>query len=214
MRKLKDIRSIDDLKEFILLNKETIKKAALPVTVAAALLFFWAFGGEKKEEIKESQSPAETKEQAESTEEDKGGDIYVDISGCVKEPGVYQVSVGTRIFQVIEEAGGITDGADISSVNRAEEVTDGQKIVIYSKEDISQEGEASESYAQTAEDKVNINKADSSKLQTVPGIGPATAQKIIEYREKNGRFSSIDDLKNVSGIGDKTLENMREYITV
>jgi len=118
--------------------------------------------------------------------------------------------VGTRIFQVIEEAGGITDGADISSVNRAEEVTDGQKIVIYSKEDISQEGEASESYAQTAEDKVNINKADSSKLQTVPGIGPATAQKIIEY----GRFSSVDDLKNVSGIGDKTLENMREYITV
>ena len=61
MRKLKDIRSIDDLKEFILLNKETIKKAALPVTVAAVLLFFWAFGGEKKEEIKESQSPAETK---------------------------------------------------------------------------------------------------------------------------------------------------------
>ena len=111
-------------------------------------------------------------------------------------------------------AGGITDGADISSVNRAEEVTDGQKIVIYSKEDISQEGEASESYAQTAEDKVNINKADSSKLQTVPGIGPATAQKIIEYREKNGRFSSVDELKNVSGIGDKTLENMREYITV
>ena len=74
--------------------------------------------------------------------------------------------------------------ADISSVNRAEEVTDGQKIVIYSKEDISQEGEVSESYGQTAEDKVNINKADSSKLQTVPGIGPATAQKIIEYREK------------------------------
>ena len=67
---------------------------------------------------------------------------------------------------------------------------------------------------QTAEDKVNINKADSSKLQTVPGIGPATAQKIIEYREKNGRFSSVDELKNVSGIGDKTLENMREYITV
>ena len=132
----------------------------------------------------------------------------------MKEPGVYQVSVGTRIFQVIEEAGGITDGADISSINRAEEVTDGQKIVIYSKEDISQEGEASESYSQTAEDKVNINKADSSKLQTVPGIGPATAQKIIEYREKNGRFSSVDELKNVSGIGDKTLENMREYITV
>ena len=87
-------------------------------------------------------------------------------------------------------------------------------VAIYSKEDISQEGEASESYGQTAEDKVNINKADSSKLQTVPGIGPATAQKIIEYREKNGRFSSVDELKNVSGIGDKTLENMREYITV
>lgn len=208
MGNLKDIRSIDDLKEFILLNKEIIKKAALPVTVAAALLFLWAFGGETKTEIKEKN---QTEAQQEEAKEEEGEDIYVDISGCVREPGVYQVAAGTRIFQVIEKAGGTTEEADLTSVNRAEEVVDGQKIVIYP---YSQEEETSESNGRTDDGKVNINEADTDLLQTVPGIGPATAAKIVQYREQNGRFSSVDDLKNVSGIGDKTLENMREYITV
>lgn len=208
MGNLKDIRSIDDLKEFILLNKEIIKKAALPVTVAAALLFLWTFGGESKTEIKEEN---QTEAQQEEAKEEEGEDIYVDISGCVREPGVYQVAAGTRIFQVIEKAGGTTEEADLTSINRAEEVADGQKIVIYP---YSQEEVTSESSGRTDDGKVNINEADTDLLQTVPGIGPATAAKIVQYREQNGRFSSVDDLKNISGIGDKTLENMREYITV
>ena len=113
---------------------------------------------------------------------------------------------------MIERAGGLTDGADTESVNRAEEVADGQKIVIRHMEASSEEESIINSDKSSG--KVNINTADMSELQSVPGIGPATAQKIIEYREHNGKFKSVEDILNVSGIGDKTLENMRPYITV
>ena len=221
MNKLKNIKSLEELKEIILSNKEFIKKAALPLTVVAALLFLWMTGGDGKEEI----SVKESQEQSVKHEESKGEDefdseeigetedIYVDISGCVKEPGVYKVAAGTRIFQVIERAGGLTEGADIESVNRAEEVTDGQKIIINLVGEQKPE-EIGNTYSEEDSDKVNINTADSSRLQAIPGVGPATAQKIIEYREQNGKFKSVEDIKDVSGIGDKTFENMRPYITV
>lgn len=220
MNKLKNINNFEDLKEFVLSNKEFIKKAALPLTVVAALLFLWITGGDGKEEI----SVRTSEEQSTKHEEIKEGDdfdsektgelsdVYVDISGCVENPGVYKVKSGTRIFQVIERAGGLTEGADTESVNRAEEVTDGQKIVIQHSESYTSEEKNTSSDENSG--KVNINTAGLSELQSVPGIGPATAQKIIEYRENNGKFKSVEDITNVSGIGDKTLENMRPYITV
>ncbi len=221
MNKLKNIKSLEELKEIILSNKEFIKKAALPLTVVAALLFLWITGGDGKEEIsvKESQEQSVKHEELKGEDEfdseeiDETEDIYVDISGCVKEPGVYKVAAGTRIFQVIERAGGLTEGADIESVNRAEEVTDGQKIIINLVGEQKPEA-IGNTYSEEDSDKVNINTADSSRLQAIPGVGPATAQKIIEYREQNGKFKSVEDIKNVSGIGDKTFENMRPYITV
>ncbi len=221
MNKLKNIKSLEELKEIILSNKEFIKKAALPLMVVAALLFLWITGGDGKEEIsvKESQEQSVKHEELKGEDEfdseeiDETEDIYVDISGCVKEPGVYKVAAGTRIFQVIERAGGLTEGADIESVNRAEEVTDGQKIIINLVGEQKPEA-IGNTYSEEDSDKVNINTADSSRLQAIPGVGPATAQKIIEYREQNGKFKSVEDIKNVSGIGDKTFENMRPYITV
>ena len=221
MNKLKNIKSLEELKEIILSNKEFIKKPALPLMVVAALLFLWITGGDGKEEIsvKESQEQSVKHEELKGEDEfdseeiDETEDIYVDISGCVKEPGVYKVAAGTRIFQVIERAGGLTEGADIESVNRAEEVTDGQKIIINLVGEQKPEA-IGNTYSEEDSDKVNINTADSSRLQAIPGVGPATAQKIIEYREQNGKFKSVEDIKNVSGIGDKTFENMRPYITV
>lgn len=220
MNNLKNTKNFDDLKELVLSNKELIKKAALPLTVVAALLFFWITGGDSKGELSVKESEEQSAKQEEvkvgddfdSEEAGEAADIYVDISGCVKNPGVYKVEPGTRIFQVIERAGGLTDGADTESVNRAEEVADGQKIVIRHMEASSEEESIINSDKSSG--KVNINTADMSELQSVPGIGPATAQKIIEYREHNGKFKSVEDILNVSGIGDKTLENMRPYITV
>lgn len=212
MNNFLEIRNLDDLKEFIFLHKESIKRAALPVTVAVALLFFWVSGGSNSgDEIQMTTEDPQIIEENKQNGEEKqtSGIIYVDISGCVNNPGVYEFKEGARVFHVIEEAGGLTDDANIDDLNRAEEVLDGQKIIIYSKN-----SDEKSSYEESSSGKININKADSSKLQDIPGVGPATAQKIIEYREQFGAFKTVDDIKNVSGIGEKTFESMKEYITV
>ena len=107
----------------------------------------------------------------------------------------------------------------MTNINRAEFLVDGQKIFIPSLA-VDEDGnviEASAGSASSGADtsgKVNINTADSSQLQTLNGVGPATAQKIIDYRQSNGTFSNIEDIKNVSGIGDKTFEKLKDHITI
>ncbi|MBQ3281843.1 MAG: helix-hairpin-helix domain-containing protein [Eubacterium sp.] len=144
--------------------------------------------------------------------------IYVDVSGCVKDPGVYEVQPGSRIFEVIDKAGGFTKHADTALINQAEQVTDGMKINVPDKRKTQKaavsEEQSSGGTAASAESLININTADSQTLQQISGIGPVTAEKIIRYREENGAFSSVDDIVNVSGIGDKTLEKIRPRITV
>ena len=216
IRKLKNIKACDEAKEFVYLHREQIKKAALPLTVVAAVLFFWLWGMQE-----ESAQPAEAAlkvEGGEQTQTAAGGKtaeqtamIYVDISGCVKEPGVYEVQEGTRVFQLIEEAGGLTENADIEGINRAEPLIDGQKIVIYARS-----GDEAESAGtgERSDGRININTADSELLQEIPGVGPVTAEKIIQYREENGRFAAPEEIKNVSGIGEKTYEKLANFICV
>ena len=147
--------------------------------------------------------------------------IYVDIDGEVKNPGVYQVEPDTRIFQVIQQAGGLTKNADTSCINQAESVCDGAKIHIPGVDEVAagslQTG--SRSVGQTEESTaasgiININTATSEELQDLPGIGPAIAARIIDYRAANGSFHSIEDIKNVSGIGEKTYDKLKDHITV
>ena len=145
---------------------------------------------------------------------------YVDISGEVEDPGVYKVDSETRLFQVIEMAGGLTKDADLNSLNRAERVTDGQKIIVRA---LGEEGEDNEETSYSTDDdqegiavdgKINLNYADSDTLQIIPGIGPTKAQNIIDYREKTGKFKKIEEIMNVSGIGEKTFDSIKDYITV
>ena len=217
MNKLKDIKDFEDLKELIILHKETIKKAALPVVVVAALLFFWMGENDEKSQIKENDRPVSEIVEQQSVEEtavdDVKSEIYVDISGCVYNPGVYKIKDGTRLFQVVEKAGGLTPEADTDSINQAEEVYDGQKILISSKGN-SGENQMSLAVQESQNGKININTADSLKLQEIPGVGPTTAQKIIDYRQNYGKFKSKEDIVNVSGIGEKTYENIKDYIIV
>lgn len=224
----------EELKIIILQHKDMIKKAALPLLLLFALLLFFISG--------ESEAVTLTGVAADGTEAAESGDasslyedgtassaasaaaiIYVDIGGEVNVPGVYEVSEGTRLFQVIEKAGGLTEDADIDVINRAEAVYDGQKILIASYEESEKRSKAQaltasaeQSGVSSAADevRVNINTADSVTLQTIPGIGPSKAERIIEYRNTQGRFQSVDDIKNISGIGDKTFENIKKYITV
>lgn len=222
--KLLNLKNLDTktLKELFSVHKDKIKAAALPVVIGLAVIFFWFYGaGGEEPELKDkpvqpSEELSETAEQ--SLESGEAGDIFVDIDGAVKKPGVYKVSEGTRLFQVIELAGGLTDDASTQSLNRAEAVYDGQKITVYSSDtggyskDDTGGGVSAEKGITGG--KVNINTADSVTLQTIPGIGPSKAARIIEYRDSQGRFKKIDDIKNVTGIGDMTFENIKDYITV
>lgn len=136
--------------------------------------------------------------------------IFVHIEGAVNEPGLIKVKYGTRLYELIEEAGGETDDADLSRVNLASIVSDEQKIVIPEKVVFD------EDFADDEENGgiVNINTASKEKLTTLTGIGDSTAEKIINYREENGYFNSIEDLMNVPGIGESKFNSLKNDITV
>lgn len=136
---------------------------------------------------------------------------YVYVCGCVNKPGVYEVEEGTRIFEVIELAGGLKQNASEVAINLADEVSDGQQIYVPDQEEA-----VGISFAQESQESglVNINTADSAMLQTLPGIGQQKAEQIIQYRESHGGFSTIEEIKNVSGIGDSTYERLKQSIMV
>ncbi|MDN4495310.1 helix-hairpin-helix domain-containing protein [Ureibacillus aquaedulcis] len=172
---------------------------------------------EQSEEVK-SDAPTE---QAEPKEEPIIEKIMVDVKGAVKSPGVYEVTTADRVIDAIERAGGYTAEAQSMAVNHAQKLQD--EMVIYipvTGEEIGQNlinGQVTSSPATSTEsldDKVDLNSADEAALTTLPGIGPSKAQAIIAYREESGPYQTIDDLKNVSGIGDKTFDKLKEMIMV
>ena len=145
--------------------------------------------------------------------------IIVYICGAVKENKVITLKEDSRISDAIDAVGGLTEDADLTNINLAYILEDGEKIYIPKKgEKLQNEASTASSTAQTSSysnysatstksNKININKATQTELETIPGVGPSTALKIIEYREQNGKFKSIEDIKNVSGIGDAKYEN-------
>ena len=152
------------------------------------------------------------------------GKVFVDIGGAVKEPMLAELPAGSRVEDAIRAAGGLKEDADLSSVNRAAVLSDGEKIYIPKEgEDpaVSVSGQSSgygaepgTATADLSAARININTADKETLQQITGVGPATAQKILDYRTQNGTFRAPEDLKNVSGIGEKTYEKMKDQITV
>lgn len=143
--------------------------------------------------------------------------ISVYVSGQVKNISVVELEeTGTlKIVDAVNMAGGLTDLADASAVNMAEPLTDGQHINIPAKEIFLQTPQfSSAGSSSTAGDIVNINTADAAQLATLKGIGPALSQRIIEYREQNGGFKTIDEIKNVRGIGDKKFAAFKDKIAI
>ena len=132
-------------------------------------------------------------------------EIYVHVKGEVKNPGLYEFSYGDRINDAIEKAGGATDNANVEKLNLAKLLTDEMEIIVPSIGDNS---------ADDGSGKVNINTADSDELCTINGIGKAPAAKIIKYREENGNFESLEEIMNIDGIGTKTFESMKDYISI
>ena len=215
---------LSKIRMFILDNKQKVRMAALILIVGLSILFFWIHGDSGTIEMEEQGGDTDEYSLEEEDPEDEEKVIsrvcYVDISGEVEDPGVYKVDSETRLFQVIEMAGGLTKDADLNSLNRAERVTDGQKIIVRA---LGEEGEESKDTTYSTDDdhegiavdgKINLNYADSDTLQIIPGIGPTKAQNIIDYREKTGKFKKIEEIMNVSGIGEKTFDSIKDYITV
>lgn len=153
--------------------------------------------------------------------------IVVDIAGEVNQPSVYILPQGSRVYEGIDAAGGLTNEADTRTINLAAELYDGIKLYIPSKDEVDvmeNRGEVSienntfgintNVSSGTSNSLININTASKEELQRLPRIGPSMAEKIISYRNEYGRFKKKEELKNVSGIGEKTYEKLMNMITV
>lgn len=211
MNRLKEyIRENRKLWEFLDENKDMLVKVAAVAVVIVAAFFVFAPGDDEEEKERETEATV-----AEAEPEPAG--IFVDIGGEVNNPMVAELKEGSRVEDAIEAAGGLTEEADITEINRAAFVEDGEKIfippVITDAEGAAGDPDAA-GVSYYSDGRININTADSLELQELDGVGPVIAGKIIDYREENGRFQTIEDIKNVSGIGDKTFEKLKDDIKV
>ena len=197
------------------MTKEVQKKLIWLGGILVCLLagfFYWNF--EAEEGIPEPETVHEQEEESsiESESESQTIWIYVHVSGAVHKPDqVYRLPEGSRVLDAILMAGGADEDAQLAALNLAVKLQDGQKIYVPSMEEsYSIEENYQES---TQNDLTDLNKADKIELDALPGIGPALAQRIIEYREEHGAFSCPEDLKNVKGIGDALFEKLRDRVT-
>lgn len=208
-------------------NKKILIIIIVIIAIGAIYLVYNKIGNNSSiklnEDILVSNNSSNTSENSKITEDEDI--VVVHITGSVKTPGIVKLKEGSRIEDAIEAAGGLTDDADISLVNLAYILDDGTKIRIPSAfdEEIEEddimtdeigENVVVENTSSTSSKTVNINKATQTELQTLPGIGASLASKIIEYREQNGKFKSIEDIKEVTGIGDNKYENIKNLISV
>ncbi|MBG9693945.1 helix-hairpin-helix domain-containing protein [Lysinibacillus sp. fkY74-1] len=193
------------------------------VLIISGLFFYFSLSSSDssrpQEELIETIQPIEETIPMESTaEEAVQQQVFVDIKGAVMYPGVYELQPDKRIFDAIQLAGGYIENADTQLVNHAQKVQDEMVIYIPIKgeqlEDISSNLLMLPLESQNKSQKINVNTADAETLATLPGIGPSKAHSILSYREEKGRFQTIDDVRNINGIGDKTFEKIKDSITV
>ena len=166
----------------------------------------------QEEHTKSADTTEEKKQQTEQVTE-----IYVQIDGAVKKPGVYTFSEESRVYELIEAAGGLLPEAYDLGINQAKRLADGEKIYVYTKEEIENGAGTTDTQnpkGQADDGKVNINTASVEELMTLSGIGETRAKDIIAYRNAHGAFSLPEDLKNVSGIGDSTYNKIADAIIV
>ena len=144
--------------------------------------------------------------------------VMIDVRGAVKSPGVYELDGGSRLGEAVTAAGGYSDEADQGwvdlNLNMARELSDGEKIFIPKKNESSNVQSSNVQNNIKSEKYVNLNAASQSELETLPGIGPSFAQRIIDYRQTNGGFKSIEEIQAVSGIGEKTFQKIKGQISI
>ena len=138
--------------------------------------------------------------------------LLVDVSGAVRRPGVYKLPFASRINDALLKAGGATEKADLTLVNRAATLTDGQQVLVPEKVAAAAAATSAAPGGSAAAAPIHLNSATLEQLDELPGVGPATAQRIIDYRTANGLFKSVDELDSVSGIGPAKLAELRDLV--
>ena len=218
--------------------KELDKKQKIIVMVIIAVIagsiLYYVYGKDETtyqtEILPYEENTLKEKEEIKEMEETEA-EIIIYITGEVNQEGVYSLPEGARVADAIEQAGGLTENAYTEEINLAYVLEDGVKIKIPNKDDIYNKVETNtitevENYI-TAEsgmdieerqtktsEKVNINTATQEELETLVGVGPSIANKIVQYRKENGNFKTVDDIKNVSGIGESKFEKIKDYVCV
>ncbi|HEM3599518.1 TPA: helix-hairpin-helix domain-containing protein [Streptococcus suis] len=219
---------MDTIKTYIEMLKEYKWQIALPAVAGLLLTTFLIFSQPAKSDqtglpdfpqLEQTSSSSELVEETSREVSEEPSQLVVDVKGAVAKPGLYTLEAGARVNDAVEAAGGLTSQADPKSINLAQKLSDEAVVYVASKdENISVVASTTTSSAMSQEEKntslVNLNTATEADLQTISGIGAKRATDIIAYREANGGFKSVDDLNNVSGIGDKTMESIRPYVTV
>lgn len=206
-------------------NKKQKIIAIILITIIGIGIYCYtdAIENTNEEEIENVLEVAQTN----TTKETEEKNIFVHIAGCVQKEGMLELSSNSRIADAIEKAGGLTQEADLSDINLAYLLEDGMKIYIPNQNERQENNEKTENIPKeentpsmqiqdtnTKQDVININTATQEELDTLPGIGPATAAKIIEYRKEKGKFKQKEEIKEVSGIGEAKYEKIKEYISI
>ncbi|HEM3463365.1 TPA: helix-hairpin-helix domain-containing protein [Streptococcus suis] len=219
---------MDTIKTYIEMFKEYKWQIALPAAAGLLLTTFLIFSQPAKSDqtgltdfpqTEQTSNSSELVEETSTEVSEEPSQLVVDVKGAVAKPGLYTLEADARVNDAVEAAGGLTSQADPKSINLAQKLSDEAVVYVASKdENISVVTSTTASSAMSQEEKntslVNLNTATEADLQTISGIGAKRATDIIAYREANGGFKSVDDLNNVSGIGDKTMESIRPYVTV
>lgn len=202
------------------IRKKALLIAPLVVVIIIALVIFSHTDNEQDDGFNQvddatnasNDNKDETLENEESLDEADSEQAVVDIKGEVEEPGIYEIDTDKRVDDVLELAGGFTDKADAMQVNRAEKVHD--EMVIAVPEEGEEAAGPANAEDETSNEKIRINQASQEEIESLSGIGPSKAEAIIDYREDNGPFEDEKDLLEVSGLGEKTLENLQDDILV
>ena len=201
-------------------NYKTIGTILIGIIIFLFFIISYFTGGKSKLNKNNNESifveENESMEVISKKEEKQSTKIVVDIKGEVKKPDIYWLEEDSIIEDLINIAGGVTEEGDLSKINRAEKLNNHEVVVIPNINDEESEGETiiSSTINNNKDNKININTANSAELDSLSGIGPSKAEAIIKYREENGNFKTIEEIKNVTGIGEGLFEKFKENITI
>ncbi|NFO03858.1 competence protein ComEA [Clostridium botulinum] len=204
-----------------MINKANKKIGIIAILVVILMVCLFTYLKSGKDKLVKNDNTSifveeENQDSYENEEKIKDKNIVVEIKGEVKTPDVYELNDESIVKDVIEIAGGLTEEADISNINRAQKLKNHELIYIYNKNEVKENLSYSQNTVTKSDSsgKININCAQLEELKNLNGIGEAKAKRIIEYRENIGTFNSVEDIKNIDGIGEKSFEKLKEQIEI